>query len=86
MLNLSKATFHRANKFQIFICRFYRFFTEHKGSMKVEKRVKGKVVCNAKRIRFTARQKVDLINEWDEEIPKRKQRPPQAHQEQKKRK
>ena len=34
--------------------------------MKVEKRMKGKVLCKAGHIRFTARQKFDLINEWDE--------------------
>ena len=69
MLNLSKATFHRANRFQISMVRFYHFFTGHdqdkstvekkeKGSMKVEQRVKGKVACKTERIRFTARQKV----------------------------
>ena len=36
--------------------------------MKVDKRVEGKVVCKAERIRFAARQKVDLINEWDEAV------------------
>ena len=36
--------------------------------MKVEKRMKGKVVCKAERIRFTTRQKFDLINEWDEVV------------------
>ena len=36
--------------------------------MKVEKRAKGKVVCKTERNRFTARQVVDLINEWGEAV------------------
>ena len=36
--------------------------------MKVEKRVKGTAVCKTECIRFTARQKVDLINEGSEAV------------------
>ena len=36
--------------------------------MNVSKRVKGKVVCKAERISFKARQKVSLIEEWDEAV------------------
>ena len=56
--------------------RYYQFFTEYdkdkvtiknknEEGMKVDKRVKGKVVCKSARIKFTARHKVQLIEEWD---------------------
>ena len=76
---LNKATFYRANKFEVTKKRFNKIFTENnkdkstikmkeEEGMKVSKRVKGKVLCKAERIRFTARQKLSLIEEKSSQL------------------
>ena len=79
LLLRNKATFYRANKFEVTKKRFYQFFTENnkdkstikmkeEEGMKVSKRVKGKVLCRAERIRFTARQKLSLVEEKSSQL------------------